>query len=1069
MNTFFVSPLIPLKFYILIQKEYKNINLTSTEKIFLKNLNKLFDYSSILSEDDKNTIANIINKIINSKSEYEKLTDKLTFVNQNTFSEITNYNYVYYDLLKLRNYDHVVNPFKIDYINMCVGLSDTGPLVDLDTSNFSNLDDSGKITYIQNLIDSKNKNIKTITHKIMAKSLVDSKINTITKILSNKNILYNYLKNENFIPQSETFRITDEDNVIENIIKIFKNYYSDNYDVSSNESNVSTDSYFVIKPAEGTLSDGVGILKLKELDLNFVKKWTTDKENNKYTVTGQYNTWILSRFIKSFLWKLEGQNLTSLKFPKLTNSIPSFKFNFNDKIGRINKFRFWALYTIIDNEFTSYLYEDGYCEIALEELSTFSKTQLDPANIETFYQNILNVEEDVDTFAEITKNLLSNKITQNSLDIYQQKIQASTTGTYLDFARVVNANNFPLGKDKWNNVLIPNMYHIVNTIGDKTKKYMNCMNDFLNKNSMSTCCYSLYALDIIVDDNAKPWLLETNSRPFVGFDNYWTKLYDNNNTHCINVHKFLNTVLKLTTDLVNGNRNGNGNEDDLTKFKITMIDKLKDFSNTNIYFPLSLGITDTATSKVYNEIYDILEKEGSYRQFPYPMVSTSLNGPGFRGMSPLSKFLISKINELGKEKVLLLLQQLFPYDAKMKILNRIPTLGFYLGDKAVMTTLLKQNVPNWDTIIPYSFTVNLSELTDEDIKSKIKESTLNNSTIIAKPAYGQQGKGIIISKNIDELVSKMRNNPDNDKDYVISKYLDNPYLIKLNKTGVSGVKYDDKYGRKSHLRAYVLVVKENDTLKIYMYRDSLIFCAAKEYNSCDDNNKDFCNLTNLYFGSKYYKEVLNKNPGDAYKDLSGLAKDLIPQIHYTKFMERVKYIIKTVILSVKDNLVCLNTNLLNNDISNHGNCYQYIAFDLHLENYTSQNNNSSQTKNNISIPQPWLLEVNATPGLKSPTYQWEINKSGGLNNFLESILNITLNTKLSSGNKQLFQYLPYKRIITKLDKEIPFQPKYFESIQNCMQYYYKDLKQILREYNIPDRSILNTKKLMCKTLMKYSK
>ena len=220
MNTFFVSPLIPLKFYILIQKEYKNIKLTSTEKIFLNNLNKLFDYSSVLSNNDKNIIRNIIDKIIDSKSEYKNLKDKLTYVNQNTFSEITNYNYIYYDLLKSRNYDNVVNPFKIDYINMCVGLSDTGPLVDLNTSNFSNLNDSNKITFIQNLIDSKNKNVKTITHKIMAKSLVGSKINTITKILSNKNILYNYLKNEDFIPQSETFRITDEDNVIENIIKI---------------------------------------------------------------------------------------------------------------------------------------------------------------------------------------------------------------------------------------------------------------------------------------------------------------------------------------------------------------------------------------------------------------------------------------------------------------------------------------------------------------------------------------------------------------------------------------------------------------------------------------------------------------------------------------------------------------------------------------------------------------------------------------------------------------------------------------------------------------------------------
>ena len=47
------------------------------------------------------------------------------------------------------------------------------------------------------------------------------------------------------------------------------------------------------------------------------------------------------------------------------------------------------------------------------------------------------------------------------------------------------------------------------------------------------------------------------------------------------------------------------------------------------------------------------------------------------------------------------------------------------------------------------------------------------------------------------------------------------------------------------------------------------------------------------------------------------------------------------------------------------------------------------------VPVPWLLEVNATPGLKSPHYQWQ--EIGGLQNFLESILNITIGTKMSKS------------------------------------------------------------------------
>lgn len=1028
--TFFISPLIPLKFYIMIQKEKNNpsLNWNPDEINFIKNINILFDYDNELSENNKTIVSSIVNKITNNISEYSNLKDKLTFVNQNTFKEITNYNYVYNNLLKQRNYQQVISPFSVDEINMSVGLSDTGPLVDLDTSKFKLLSsDSDKFNYISSLIESKDNNIKNITHEIMSKSKIDSKINTITKILSNKSVLYYTLKNQPFIPISESFEITDDDSQLQTLINKFKQ------DTQSN--------YFVIKPAEGTLSDGVGIFNKDQLDLNFVRSWTQNPDNNKYSITGKYSSWILSEFIQSFLLKLKGQNITSKVFPQLALQEPKLKFDYNDKIGRINKFRFWALYTIIDGEFTSYLYKNGYCEIALEELTNYSKTQLDPANIETFYQNLLDVEEDPDKLEQIIKN--------GKTSLEDQKIEAAFIGTYLDYARVVNENSYPLGPDEWNNTLMPNMYSLVNTLAGKMKRYMNCINKYKLKGS--TGCYSFFALDIIIDSNSKPWLLETNSRPFVGFGDYFNK-YDPNNEHVLNVNRVFNGVLGLTADIVNGGGLPNVNYSD---FLVTHIEKLQNYYSNNIYVPLSLGITDTSTSKVYSEIYSILDNN-NYTSFPYPrlMGNNVTKAIGFRGMSPISKFLISKIYELGNDKFISLMQDLFPYDAKMKVLNRINTLAFYLGDKAEMTNILKSKIKNWDSIIPYSDTVDISKLTKQEILNIIQTSPLGQGKIIAKPAYGQQGKGIIIADDNSTLINQMKQdyNDTGEKDYVISKYLDNPYLIKLKKQGVSEINYDDKYGRKCHLRAYVLVHKYKDystnkeQLKVYLYNESLIFCAAKEYNSCQsDQDKSFCNLTNLFFGSKYYKEVLGKNPGDAYKNLSGLAKDLIPSDQYKELMQRIKYIIRNTILAVKDDLLCINYN---------DNCYQYIAFDLHLEKSVGPTG---------PIPIPWLLEVNATPGLKSPNYQWK--NLGGLTNFLESILNITVGTKIQKGGKQLFEYLPYtKKVLSGNIDEIPF--KYNKKL--CMDYYYDDLKEILRRTNYNGRSNLTTKKEMCKVINKLN-
>ena len=473
MNTFFISPLIPLKLYIIIQKEKNNILWNQDELNFISNINQLFNYNNILSEETKNIIIKIIDKVSKYSEKYKEINDELIFVNHLSFIELTNYNYIYYKLLRDRNYTQIINPYLENEINITIGLSDTGSYT-IKESKFKLLtSEEEKYAYINDIIDNYDNNSKNIVHYIMSKSRIDSKINTITKILSNKSILYNLLEKESFIPFSDTFDIANDDNVLTELLTNFKKNIKSNY--------------FVIKPSEGTLSDGVGIFKIDRLDLNFIKSWINNPDNNKYSTTTFYNSWILSEFIQSFLWKLNGQNNTSKVFPSLALKEPNLNIEFNDQIGRINKFRFWALYTIIDNEFTSYLYKDGYCEIALEELTNYSKRQLDPADIDKFYQEILGVENEEDD--DIILEKINKDPNYNSTDI-DKKIEAAFIGTYLDFARVVNENNFPLGADTWNNTVIPNMYNIVNILSSKMKRLMNCLNKYSLKGSKG--CYSFF-------------------------------------------------------------------------------------------------------------------------------------------------------------------------------------------------------------------------------------------------------------------------------------------------------------------------------------------------------------------------------------------------------------------------------------------------------------------------------------------------------------------------------------------------------------------------------------------------
>ena len=957
MNNFFISPLIPFNIYLEIIK-YGTLNKLNKNQI--EAIQNLFNYSEIYSDCFRANIIDIISIIDHINNNTNKLVDKIDFVKQNNYLEITNYNQIIYNLLISRNYKQVKIIKEKKEITLCYGLSDIGKVSEYNYFNTLKTDKE-KLKFIQKILLNKPYNTFNISRDIMNKSQIDSKINMLTRIFSNKAILYNLLENEKFIPFSYIFNLNDVENY-ETIIKIIYDFKKD-----------SEFEYFVIKPAAGSLSDGVGIFPVKILDVEFIKKWINDPKNNKYASTNIdsniYSSWILSNFIQSFLWKINRPiSNMSQKFNILNNT-------FDDKIGRINKFRFWGLWRVLNGEFISYLFKKGYVEISNEELTDYSKNQINPENAHEYYSNLFNLSDD-NKENEFWK--IYNKDTKTTEDI---KLEASTIGPYLDFSKIIDENNYPLGSDKWK-IVIDQIKYIINTIYSKSKRYISCMNmDSIYENKG---CFSYFALDILIDKNNKAWLLEVNSRPWIGLEENIIKKYSLDK-HVLNVNNFLNNILALTIDVVHPP--GKDFSNNLENFIETMRDYIKD--RNNIYIPTTLALQKTATAKVYNLMFNILD-HNNYDAYSYPDFIKK-DYIMFRGMTPIMQYLVSKIKQISPEKYLALIRYLFPDDAKSNLINRISTLNFYLGNKSELTEILKNKIDKWYYIIPYSINIDTNFLNKEDIISEINKNNLQNTILIAKPAYGKQGIGIYISNNINELVDYILSYK-NENEWIISKYLHNPYLVKLNKIGL-GLTYNDKIGRKSHIRSYVLLYKKDNKLNVYMYDKSLIFCAAKEYNTCTEKDFNFCNLTNLYYGSLYYSKK-GKKSEDAYKDLSNIAEDILPPNDYELINNQIKNIIKLVIYAVKFNLICINEP---------NSCYQYIAFDFHIENENGK-------------PKVWLLEVNSTPGLKAPDYQWQ--KYLGINNFFKSLFNIVLDIPLEKEYKQLFNPLVYFIVPSQKDKLI---------------------------------------------------
>ena len=288
----------------------------------------------------------------------------------------------------------------------------------------------------------------------------------------------------------------------------------------------------------------------------------------------------------------------------------------------------------------------------------------------------------------------------------------------------------------------------------------------------------------------------------------------------------------------------------------------------------------------------------------------------------------------------------------------------YLGNKKIMYDILSNDRRSFD-FLPLTFTFN--------ILSNYKEKIINVMSLpgiktwILKPALGLQGKDIYISnssKNIIKYISKKIQY----SDWVLSQYIDNPFLLKIHGKSSSGAKFKDSIGRKVHIRIYVLITFINNIKHIYLYDDNLIFSAVCEYSK--NNFKDkYSNLTNLHLGSIYYNKKLKINGDLAYKDLSFPLKKSVNKIFGNSFYKKVvfpqiKNMLEVIFENSKEYLQFEKIN------SNTIGAFHRLAIDIMPD---------SQFK-------LYLLEINASPGMNAPEYHWK-----GLDNYLISLVDILHN------------------------------------------------------------------------------
>lgn len=221
-----------------------------------------------------------------------------------------------------------------------------------------------------------------------------------------------------------------------------------------------------------------------------------------------------------------------------------------------------------------------------------------------------------------------------------------------------------------------------------------------------------------------------------------------------------------------------------------------------------------------------------------------------------------------------------------KIVNQLNNIDI-LGNKRLQYESMKKNLSKLPEYIPQTFSFTKKNI--DNIKKKI-----NKKLYIVKPENSLARNGVKVISNFKEL-----NDWVNDNEYdnwIIQEYIKSPLL------------YNNK---KFHLRIYAIIIIDNNTFKVYVYKNGFMYLAKEVYNmkSYNDNN--------IHLSGEGSKEQVKIYP-DEFVSQFGYNK-------YIKVSDEINKLVKETVGATQDSLVC--PNIKNKDYK----CFKLIGYDILID------------------------------------------------------------------------------------------------------------------------------------------
>lgn len=257
-----------------------------------------------------------------------------------------------------------------------------------------------------------------------------------------------------------------------------------------------------------------------------------------------------------------------------------------------------------------------------------------------------------------------------------------------------------------------------------------------------------------------------------------------------------------------------------------------------------------------------------------------------------------------------------------------------------------------------------------------------HSTYIVKPEASSQGKGIYLTRDINEI--------EPGEHCIVQEYLSRPFLIE-------GLKFD--------LRIYVLVTGCNP-LRLFIHEEGLTRFATEKYKKPSSANIEQMrmHLTNYAVNRKSKKFVANKN---ADEDSVGHKRSLSSTFIWleengydvdTLWDDICDIIIKT-ICAIQPSLAHTYHSCQPDDVTN-AMCFEILGFDIILDDRL----------------RPWLLEVNHSPAFSTGSPLDKKVKRQVIKEALEML-------NLSPSDKKKYELQRRKEITLRTIQKTSFQER----------------------------------------------